>query len=221
MKRINLIGNKYGRLTVVSFEGIHNRHTHWNCECECGNKTIVTSCNLVKGNTLSCGCLHKEKTKMINRTHGLSKHRIYRVWRAMINRCEDKNNIMFHRYGARGIKVCDEWHKFENFIKDMGIPGEHIDIDRIDNDQGYFKSNCRWVTRSKNSRNTSKTIMVMWNGKDVPLVALAEEYGLHYKCAYKRYRSGWTIDEIVSIPSGGKREERKRCSHATPGGMSD
>jgi hypothetical protein len=207
MKRIDLTGNKYGKLTVVSFNGYFNRHTHWNCSCSCGGRTIATSNNLVRGNTLSCGCVQKERASKASKKHGLSSHRCYNVWRSMINRCEDHNNIMWHRYGKRGISVCKEWHVFENFIKDMGIPEPKVDIDRIDNQKGYSKDNCRWVSRKVNARNTSKTIMIEWNGKNVPMIELGETYGINYKCLYKRIKSGWNVREALLTKSGEKRSK--------------
>jgi len=125
----------------------------------------------------------------------------------MINRCEDPNNIMWHRYGGLGITVCPEWHDFENFIRDMGVSEPKKDIDRIDNSKGYSKENCRWVNRSANLRNTSKTVMIEWEGKKKPLIELGEIYGINYKCLYKRIRCGWSVRDALLTPSGGKRPE--------------
>ena len=205
MKRKDLIGQKFGRLTVVSFCGFYNKHTHWNCDCDCGGKAIVTSCNLVRKNTLSCGCIQKERTSQASKKHGLSQHSCYNVWRAMINRCENPKNNGYYRYGGRGINVCERWHKFENFVADMGISAPKKDIDRIDNDQGYSKNNCHWVSRTENSRNTSKTIMLEWEGKILPLITLGEIYGIKYKCLYKRIRSGWSTRDALTTASGTSR----------------
>lgn len=207
MKRKDLVGQRFGNLTVISFHGYRNKHTHWNCICSCGGLATVTSCNLTRGNTLSCGCIQKERASKASKTHGLSQHRCYNAWRAMISRCEDTKNIMYHRYGARGISVCNEWHKFENFIADMGVPSPKKDIDRIDNSKGYSKENCRWVDRTTNARNTSKTIMVEWEGKTQPLIGLGEKYGLHYKCLYKRIKNGWSVGDALLTPSGSKRSK--------------
>ncbi len=171
--RIDLVGRKFGRLTVTDFVGFYRGHSHWECRCDCGGNAVATSCNLVRGNTMSCGCVQKMRTSLASTKHGLSRHPVYRVWRQMINRCENSKDIMFHRYGGRGIGVCAEWHVFENFIKDMGLPPKlRLDIDRIDNDDGYRKDNCRWVSRSVNSRNKSGTIRLPWEGRMVPLIDL-------------------------------------------------
>lgn len=206
MKRKDLVGQTFGELTVIEFAGFYNRHTHWNCSCSCGGEALATSCNLVRGNTLSCGCLQKRRTSEASKTHGLSKHKVYNVWRGMINRCELPNHISYSNYGGKGISVSKEWHDFETFIKDMGLPPEgRFDIDRIDNSKGYQKGNCRWITRKGNSRNTSKTVMVEWENTKQPLITLGERYGINYKCLHKRIRSGWSIEDALLVPSGGKR----------------
>ena len=91
--------------------------TFWNCKCDCGNEVVVMGKCLTNGNTKSCGCLKKENAKQINFSHGKSTTPIYRVWRTMLSRCENKNTINYYLYGKRGIKVCDSWHKFINFYK--------------------------------------------------------------------------------------------------------
>lgn len=205
MKIKDLAGKRFGRLTVVRFDGVRGRHTHWECMCDCGKKSISTSCNLVRGNTTSCGCYKVEIISQKKKTHGLSRHKIYNAWRSMIDRCENSENIGFKRYGGRGIKICKRWHVFENFIKDMGFPTGKMAIDRIDNNKGYSKLNCRWVTYSVNARNTSKTVYLEFEGKKVPLIELSEKYGINYKCLQKRIKRGWTVKDALLTPSGVKR----------------
>lgn len=199
----DLTGRVFERLTVVKLVKTEKGHTHWECICECGKTSISTSCNLIRGNTRSCGCLKLETTATANKTHGMSSHPIYNVWRAMLNRCNDPKNIMYHRYGARGIQVCGEWFKFENFMTDMGVPTGKMDIDRIDNDKGYSKANCKWSTRTENSRNKANSIKIEWNGSVKTLPEWSEIYGLHYKCLYKRFRLGWDAENMLLTPSGG------------------
>ena len=162
-KRINknkdISGNRYGRLLVI-------RHTHerirnnvvWECECDCGNKVYVPRNQLINGNSLSCGCLHNEIIKNTRKTHGLSKTRIYKIWESMKKRCTNINSNSYENYGGRGIYVCKDWlESFEKFYEDMGDPptNKH-ELDRINNDDGYYKENCRWATRSENGCNKRK-----------------------------------------------------------------
>lgn len=88
-------------------------------------------------------------------SHGLSKSKLYTVWCNMIARCENKKNNHYERYGGRGIKVCIEWRgSFTKFKEDMGdIPFEGATMDRKDNNKGYSKENCRWVTNQENCNN--------------------------------------------------------------------
>ncbi len=98
-------------------------------------------------------CLQKERTKERNTTHGLSRTKIYLVWGGMINRCHNTNSKDYKHYGGRGIKVCKRWHKFEDFYKDMGDTSEGLTLERINNNKGYNKKNCKWATRKEQNNN--------------------------------------------------------------------
>lgn len=113
--------------------------------CVCGREFDVLLQCLVRGQE-GCGCLRGENHKM---SHSVE----YKTWRRMLNRCENKNTIQYYDYGGRGIKVCDEWHTFTQFYKDMGKRPKGKTIDRIDNDGNYCKENCRWATPKQQSRN--------------------------------------------------------------------
>lgn len=118
--------------------------------CHCGNEFKSQQRHIINNNIKSCGCLRGVK-------HGFKSHRLYYVWKQMINRCTNKNNKDYKEYGLRGISVCDEWLDINNFIEDM-CPSylEGLKIDRIDNNKGYSKDNCRWVNQNIQSRNTRK-----------------------------------------------------------------
>lgn len=134
----------------------------------CGNEFETQTSDIKKGTTKSCGCIIN-KNKI---THGLAQHRLYSTWANMIKRCYNPNATNYKNYGGRGITVCAEWRdSLEQFIEDM-FPsfGEGLTLDRIDNDKGYSKENCRWATRSEqrinqriSGRNTSGFIGVCWH----------------------------------------------------------
>jgi len=159
--KLNLVGHKYGRLLVLSEESKWGRCYYWNCVCTCGKKVVVQTGNLRSGHTRSCGCLHKESiaamAKVVNSTHGLSNTPEYRTYKAMLQRCTDKNHQGWIYYGGRGITICDRWlESFENFLADMGTrPTEGYSLDRIDSNGNYCKENCRWATQTEQNNNTN------------------------------------------------------------------
>lgn len=153
------VGDVFGHLTLVS----HFKNTRWNCKCICGNTVVVQQSKLLKGNNKSCGCKQFTSTRLGDaaRTHGRANSRIggykdrtYGIWQAMRQRCSNPKHICYHRYGGRGIKVCDRWNdSFEAFVEDMGNAKDRLTIDRIDNDKGYYKENCRWATYKQQAQN--------------------------------------------------------------------
>ncbi len=164
MTRLYLNGQRFGRLVVVSkYYGHTSGHgSAWSCQCDCGNITVVRGDVLRKSlGTRSCGCLARETTRALKKTHGMEKTRTYKSWSSMIERCDNENAPNYHRYGGRGITVCDRWRKFEDFFSDMGERPPDTTIGRKDNDGNYCLENCSWQTpleQQRNKRNTKLTI---------------------------------------------------------------
>lgn len=154
-KKINLTGKVFGRLTVLSENGrLHNRPA-WLCRCECGTEIVTRSNSLTSGYTKSCGCFNKDRLKEAHTTHGMTGTSTRNSWKKMLDRCNNSRNKQYADYGGRGIAVCDRWLKFENFLEDMGEkPMPEHQIDRKDNNLGYYKGNCHWATRTVNMRNS-------------------------------------------------------------------
>lgn len=157
MRRLELAGQRFGRLHVIGLDDVHDGQTMWLCECDCGKTTAVIGKVLTRGDTRSCGCLASENSRVMHLTHGHSRPRSaeYGIWRAMHTRCENPNFVHFANYGGRGIKVCKRWQKFENFLADMGLrPSPQHSIDRYpDHDGDYKPSNTRWATRKQQANN--------------------------------------------------------------------
>lgn len=144
-----LTGKKFGKLLVQSEAGRQSGKVLWKCICDCGNETLSTSGNLNFGVSSSCG-----KCKV---THGMSSTNFYSVWAQMVYRCTNPTAPNWEYYGGRGIGVCADWLNFENFYRDMyPTYQEGLSIDRVDNDSGYCKENCRWTTRDIQTRNMRK-----------------------------------------------------------------
>lgn len=158
MTVLNLIGQRFGRLTVLeSCENKTKSSGKWySCECDCGNIISVSTQGLRRGTTKSCGCLNSELTAARNKTHGLRHHPLYSVWMSMHHRCYKENSNVYDYYGGRGIKVCDRWIGDEgllNFIQDMGERPEGMSLDRTDTDGDYSPENCRWASKGTQSFN--------------------------------------------------------------------
>lgn len=154
MKRLELTGQKFGRLLVVGFSHTDGHETRWTCRCDCGALSVVRGTDLRSGNTQSCDCLRREKCRNRLLTHGEGKNTRptpeYRAWQSMLSRCR------YHPdYAGRGIKVCPRWQiEFSNFLADMGRrPTSSHSLDRINNAGGYNALNCRWATKSEQALN--------------------------------------------------------------------
>ena len=131
-------------------------------------------------------------------THKMSYSKIYRTWIAMLSRCRDKNNNNYKNYGGRGIGVCERWYEFENFYHDMGdLPFYEAQIDRIDNNKGYFKENCRWVTSKENCRNKRSTKKLSTHIGQLVQAELIEELGWskhQFRWYMKKYGISWILE---------------------------
>ena len=152
----HLEGQKFGRLTAVGIVGSSkNKHKLWYCACDCGGSTVVASDSLVSGGTRSCGCLQRETRVVANTKHGDCGTRLYRIWKGFVSRCKNKSSTDFKWYGAKGVSVCEEWLKYENF-KAWAIANGYDDsltLDRIDPRGNYEPNNCRWATIAEQNKN--------------------------------------------------------------------
>ena len=193
-----LDGQRFGRWTV---QGLHEKVGYiktYLCVCDCGNSKIVARAQLMGGHSRSCGCLRKETTTERSKTHGLSRSPEYKVYISMLNRCSNPNYQEYHNYGGRGIKVCERWLKFENFIVDMGPrPAAGYQLERKDNEKGYEPGNVVWATRTQNARNKRNTVRVDYNGELLTLKEVAEKTGIPYSALFYRYQKGYTGADLV------------------------
>lgn len=149
-KLIDLVGVKFSRLTVIS-RGVSSTRgdARWDCRCECGNTKLVAGNHLRNKAIVSCGCYREDAKK----THGRHRSATYTAWGNMVQRCSNPNNGGYKDYGGRGIAVCDRWYSFENFYSDMGDAEYSLTLERVDNDLGYCKDNCKWATPTEQALN--------------------------------------------------------------------
>lgn len=200
---MDLTGITFHNLKVIRRHPIKAHNSKWECECLlCGKITVVTRPNLRSGNTKDCGCKRSEKISDALIQHGDSHskgtrgHEIYKKWQQMLSRCKDKNKP----YLRKGIKVCEEWHKYENFKRwaDCNAFNPSLELDRINNDGEYSPENCRWVTHAENCRNKTHPLAIKVRNSKGEIFAnasiAAKVYGLDrnavsralktkYKCA--------------------------------------
>lgn len=156
MKFIDRTGQRFGKLVVVEQAGRNaSKKVLWKCVCDCGAETVVDSCSLVTGNTVSCGCYLKERITK----HGGWKKSSYNTWRAMMRRCYNTKDKDYKRYGALGVIVCERWHDYLNFEADMGEPVGAETLHRSNPYGNYEEHNCEWVSPTRQAREirTPKT----------------------------------------------------------------
>lgn len=186
-RRIDLVGQKFGRLTVI---GPSERYGHVTCRCECGAEIVTRSRAVTSGNTRSCGCWNRDVKVERLKTHGLHHSPEYAVWAAMLQRCNNPKSKSYKDYGGRGIKVCERWQSFENFYADMGPRPDGRSIDRINNDGSYEPENCRWATRVEQQNNRSANIVVTYGGQEMTIAQVSRASGVNFNRVYYEYGRG-------------------------------
>lgn len=155
---MKLIGQRFDSWVVVEAAPRRGKHYFWLCRCDCGQTGVVRQDGLVRGESRNCGCKRNKESRQRMIRHGFYKSSEYRIWAGMIARCTNPKTDNYSRYGGRGITVCDEWRSdFMAFLHDVGPrPSRSYSLDRIDNNRGYEKSNCRWATAAEQYGNRRK-----------------------------------------------------------------
>lgn len=179
-------GQRFGRLVAVELAEHRQRqknkgyYAYWKVVCDCGEERLVEAGNL-RHRQRSCGCLRTDLAGSQSITHGKSGSPIYAVWNAMYGRCCTPSNTSYDNYGGRGVRLCERWHKFENFYADMGDPPfKGASIDRIDADGDYSPENCRWADRSEQARNTRVARLITYIGVTQHMFAWCDEFDISY-----------------------------------------
>lgn len=195
----------FNMLTVLSKDTTNTKSSikFW-CKCKCGTIKSIYGTALRSGGTKSCGCWKKEigalrfKTMDRSNTHGFYGTKTYRAWAAMKTRCNGRSEKDFKSYKGKGITVCPEWQSFQSFLDDMGIKPDGLSLDRINNNLGYYKENCRWATNRQQLYNRSCNRWVTVLGETLLLVDAIEKYNIvSYDIARQRIRAGWTDEKAV------------------------
>lgn len=217
----DLTGQRFGKLVVIERAEDYvspsgQPKIRWLCQCDCGNKTKVLRECLLSGTTKSCGCLRVECGKTINLKHGCTRKdntdRLYGVWAGMKQRCYNPNHDFYHRYGARGIDVCDEWLNDYVAFKEWAYANGYDEnaklnqctIDRIDSNKGYSPENCRWVNQKVQSNGLCTNHIIEYNGESYTMSQWANILDISYDALKRRIQRGWTIERAFNQPVRGR-----------------
>lgn len=215
MIKLDLVGQRFGRLVVQSKFGSVKQKVVWICICDCGKETRVPSAMLRSGNTKSCGCLGIEarnaSASASNRTHGMSRTPTYESWFNMKRRCFEPSHKSYKDYGGRGITVCEAWLKFEPFLASMGECPAGMSIERTDVNGNYEPGNCCWATSKEQGNNRRNNRLLTAFGMTKTLTEWADSTGVSVHALSKRLSAGWPVAKAVSLPM---KADKRRLEHA-------
>lgn len=199
----DLTGQRFGRLVVMEMRPVPRPgRTLCLCLCDCGITTEVRANDIVGGRSTSCGCYRAE----LQTKHGDVKTRLHQVWVNMKSRCLRPTAAGYGNYGGRGISICQEWlEDYRNFKKDMGETYKpHLTLERIDNNKGYYKENCRWATMKEQGRNRRTNRYVQTPAGTMVMVEAATLYNLTTSTIAMRIKAGLSQEETFKPSSQSK-----------------
>lgn len=203
----DLTGLRFNRWLVICEASEDNPNgPRWESMCDCGSVAIVQGRHLRSGKSRSCGCLQREEAAARHLTHGQVRTRAWVSWCQMRQRCTNPKSTKWHRYGGRGISVCERWMTFENFHADMGDPPKGTSIDRINNDGNYEPGNCQWSPPYIQARNTSRNILVDYDGRSQTISEWSRETGVDDGTLSYRLRKGILPPELFAATRVGERD---------------
>jgi hypothetical protein len=189
-----IVGQRFERWTVVRTGERKGAHPATLCVCDCGTERVVRTELLRNGKSKSCGCYRDEKAT----THGRSHTPIHNIWLAMRRRCSLPSDNSYERYGGRGIKVCDRWQVFENFLADMGErPSSKHSVERENNEGDYEPGNCVWAVKLVQANNTRSNAYYTLDGETLTLAQWARKRGASYKAVHARLNRGWSLERAL------------------------
>lgn len=196
------IGETINGWTCLEFIGRTGNHHTFLWEHLCGERRVIKGTTLRSGRQAKCLCEPKSTRKGTGKFHTPTRL----THKAMISRCTNPAHEAYPRYGGAGITLDQRWHDYNEFVKDMGERPDGLELDRIDNSKGYYKDNCRWVTRQENLRNTSVNVWVCFRGKEMTLVELSEISEVSYATLRARiFKYGWDVEVAATTKSRGKK----------------
>lgn len=196
-------GLRSGRLVMLerAYPGKHGYY--WKCQCDCGNIVYAIGTRVMQGHVRSCGCLYRDTKPTLR--HGEARNRLYNLWSSMKARCNNPSNTRYAQYGGRGIRVCDEWQRFDAFRDWAYANGYEINaeygkttIDRIDPNGDYEPSNCRFADMKTQANNKLTNVRIEYNGETRTLAEWSEHFGINDGTLRDRYKRGLRGDRLFA-----------------------
>ena len=208
----DLTWRRFGRLVAIHLTEKRGKHNAWLCRCDCGKLVTVLVCNLITGNTKSCGCWKRELVSEQFSTHKdarptVGKVRLYQIWCGIMSRCYNPHRRAYPNYGGRGVVACDEWRTYENF-KAWALSSGYTDelsIERVDPNGDYEPSNCTWIPKSEQSRNTRSNRWLEYKGERKILADWGRTFNMPEWTLRRRIKKYGTEQAFIMAEQTGRR----------------
>jgi hypothetical protein len=200
-------GQLIGSLILVKRTEVRKKCSYAIFRCSCGKEFETQIRSVKNGRTSSCGCQKGVLVAKANTIHGHAgegkRSPEYRTWQSMWRRVTDPTHQNYERYKQLGVTICEEWKSFEKFLEDMGLkPDAARTLERVENNNGYYKENCRWATKKEQQRNKRNTTFVEYKGVKKSIPEWAELSGLTLATVYGRFvKQGWSIENTLTTPT--------------------
>jgi len=215
-QKLTLEGLRFGRWFVLREDGKIRTSTAWLCRCDCGTERRVAGGMLNFGATTSCGCRTRENRLSANTTHGMSKTRIYRIWKGMLRRCNGSKASHRKYYSDRGIKVCERWLNFDRFLEDMEANyRDGLTIERVNNNGDYEPGNCTWIPANEQQKNREFCVVIDTPLGRIPIGTAARLSGISYCALKNRVRKGWATERLFDPARPGGRKKKVKLDAGT------
>lgn len=196
-----VLNKRFGRLMVLELIQVPYGKTKARCICDCGIEITTTVPNLIRGHTMSCGCLQKELTISRSTIHGQCGTGTYHSWASMKKRMTNKNCKDYKHYGGRGLKMQEDWNEYVNFLRDMGPKPEGLELERVDNEIGYFKKNCVWATHREEMANTRRNVYFIIDGIRKHQSEWCRVFKMSVATFVRRIKAKWDVKKALTTPA--------------------